>query len=193
MQASTRKHSYGGQIFSTQFQDYARKRLRGRAIEDGAVGCRENPTVARTGEYMLLRPVKDGASCVRAKAAEREEGAFRWMQQKARVFVIGVRDDFHGADGDVSHMRDNFDRVGILSRADEDHKAAESCDEAGGQIFCEPATGELLIVISSDENSPGQRKVEWSLATGLRARFGHRFAARRLGPSVARPLGAAFR
>src|ERR1700683_166333 len=126
MRASTRKHSYGGQVFSAQFQDYARKGLRGRPIEDGAVGCRENSTVARTGEYMLLRPVKYGAGCVRAKAAERKECAFRRMQQEARVLVIGVRDDFHGADGEVSDIRDNFDRVGTFSRADEDHKAAES-------------------------------------------------------------------
>jgi hypothetical protein len=74
------------------------------------------------------------------------------------VLVIGVRDDFHGADGEVAHIRDNFDRVGILSRAEQDHKAAESCDDAGGQIFCEPAPGELLVVICPDENSPGQRK-----------------------------------
>jgi len=159
MRASTREHSCGGQVFSTQFQDYARKRLRGRAIEDGAVGRRENSAVARTGEYMLLRPVKYGAGSVRAEAAERKEFAFRRMQQEARVLVIGVRDDFHGADGEVAHIRDNFDRVGILSRADEDHKAAESCDDAGGgQIFCEPAAGKLLVVSISDGKSPGQRK-----------------------------------
>jgi hypothetical protein len=75
------------------------------------------------------------------------------------VLVIGVRDDFHGADGEVNDMRDNFDRVGILSRADEDHKAAENCDEAGGQKFCEPAAGKLLAVNISDGKSPGQRKV----------------------------------
>jgi len=160
VRASTREHSYGGQIFSTQFQDYARKRPRGRAIEDGAVGCRENSTVAWTGEYLLLRPVKYGAGCVRAEAAERKEFAFRRMQQEARVLVIRVRDDFHGANGDVCDMRDNFDRVGILSRADEDHQASESCDDAGGgQIFCEPAAGKLLVVSISDGNSPGQRKV----------------------------------
>jgi len=75
---------------------------------------------------MLLRPVKYGAGSVRAEAAERKEFAFRRMQQEARVLVIGVRDDFHGADGEVSDMRDNFDRVGILSRADEHYETAES-------------------------------------------------------------------
>ncbi len=67
-----------------------------------------------------------------AETAERKEDAVRGMQQEARVLVIRVRDDFHGANGDVCRLRDNFDRVGILSRADEDHEAAKSCDEPGG-------------------------------------------------------------
>jgi hypothetical protein len=108
---------------------------------------------------MLLRPVKYGAGCMSAETAERKEDAFRGVQQEARVLVIRVRNDFHGADGDVCHLRDNFDRIGILSRADEDHEAAESCDQpGGGQIFSELAPGDLLVVISSDENSPGHER-----------------------------------
>jgi hypothetical protein len=108
---------------------------------------------------MLLRPVKYGAGCMSAETAERKEDTFRGMQQEARVLVIRVRDDFHGANREVCHLRDNFDRVGTPSRADEDHEAAESCDEpGGGQIFSELAPGDLLVVISSDENSPGHER-----------------------------------
>jgi len=73
--------------------------FRWRAIEDGAVGCRENSTVAGTYKYMLLRPVKYWAGGVGAKSAERNKGALRWMQKETRMLVIRIRDDFHPATG----------------------------------------------------------------------------------------------
>jgi hypothetical protein len=80
------------------------------------------------------------------------------MQQEARVLVVWVRDNFHAADGEVSHVRDDFDRIGIFSCADEGNESAESRGDAGGsQILPELATGELLVVWISDESSPGPR------------------------------------
>lgn len=58
------------------------------------------------------------------------------------MLVIRVGNDFHAADGDVSGVRDDFQRVGIFLRADEGDEAAENCGEAGGrEIFRELAAG----------------------------------------------------
>ncbi len=59
------------------------------------------------------------------------------------MLVIRVGDDFHAANGDVSQVCHNFDRVRILSRTDENHESAKGCDDAGCcQIFREMAPGE---------------------------------------------------
>jgi hypothetical protein len=83
-------------------------------------------------EYVFFRAVEYRASSVRAEAAECEKCAVRWMQQKARMLVIRIGNDFHPADRDVSHMRYYFDRVGIFSRANKEDEAAEHSGEAGG-------------------------------------------------------------
>jgi hypothetical protein len=107
---------------------------------------------------MLRWSVEYWAGGVGAKSAERHKRAVRWMQQEARMLVIRVGDDFHAANGDVSQVCHNFDRVGILSRTDENHESAEGCDDAGGrQIFRELAPGELLVLKIPDETSPRQQ------------------------------------
>jgi hypothetical protein len=88
--------------------------------------------VAVAGEDVFLWPVKYRAGGVGAEAAEREKCSLRRMQQETRVFFIRVGDDFHAADGDVSHTRDDFNWVGIFSRVDEGDEAAESGGDARG-------------------------------------------------------------
>jgi hypothetical protein len=125
-------HACGDQILPAQFQDYPRERFGRWAAEDGAIGGGENSAVAGTRENVFLRSIKYWAGCVGAEATEREERAFRWMQQEARMLVIRVGDDFHAADGHVSRLGDNFDRIGIFPRANEGDESAECCSDTGG-------------------------------------------------------------
>jgi hypothetical protein len=63
------------------------------------------------------------------------------------MLVIGVGDDLHTANGNVSHMGHHFDRVGILSSADKNDQPTESDGDAGdSQIFRELAARNLMIV-----------------------------------------------
>jgi len=88
--------------------------------------------VTWAGKDVFFRAEEYRTGGVRAEAAEREKCVVGWMQQKARMLVIRVGNNFHPADRDVSHVRYHFDRVGIFSSADEDDEPAESRGQASG-------------------------------------------------------------
>jgi hypothetical protein len=110
---------------AAHFQAHAREGFWRRAAKDGAIDGRENSAVTRAREDVFFRAVKYRTGSVRAQATECEKCAVRWMQQEARMLVIGVGNDFHPADWDVLHMRDYFDRVGFFLRADKDDESTE--------------------------------------------------------------------
>lgn len=131
-EGSRLNHPCSNQILAAHFQAHAREWFWRRAAKDGAIDGRENSAVTWAREYVFFRAVKYRAGSVRAEPAECEKCAVRWMQQKARMLVIRIGNDFHTADRDVVHSRYYFDRVGVFSRADKDDESAESGGEAGG-------------------------------------------------------------
>ncbi len=63
------------------------------------------------------------------------------------MLVIGVGNDLHAANRNVSHMGHHFYRIRILSSADKDNRSTKSGDDAcASQIFRKLAAWYLIVV-----------------------------------------------